>query len=494
MQHPRRLSWRVLSLLASGVTAVAVSVPLAQAEAMGRPNILWLYIEDMNPSLGCYGDSTVTTPHMDSLAKQGVLFEKCFVTAPVCSPCRSAIITGRMQTTIGAHNHRSGSNRLPEYLRVHTLPELIRKNGYNTFNAGKDDYNFSYRYGDLYSTKAAKNRVSPWRGLKRVKAGPFFGQIQLRGGKSVFGKEGLAALKKRTSLADAEKTLPPYYPRDPIILKHWALHYDAIRMTDMHVGKILQALKEDGLLENTIIFCFSDHGCYMPRHKQFCYEGGLHVPLIISIPKEYAKAGRSSRRKEIVSAMDVSATSLAFANIKIPQWYDSKNLFVPDYKREFVIAAKDRMDSTVDRVRSIRTAGGIKYIRNFMTDRPYWQENFRSKRDYAKRMVQLYREKKLTPGQAWFWGPDRPSEELYDLNKDPYELHNRADDPEYRAQLRQMRAQLDKWVKETDDKGQYPEERVPKEDRKGWQCVGPRETSEVTTWTPADDNHKKSAT
>jgi N-sulfoglucosamine sulfohydrolase len=191
------------------------------------------------------------------------------------------------------------------------------------------------------------------------------------------------------------------------------------------------------------------------------------VPLIIAIPDKYAQQSKGARRQEIVSAMDVAATSLAFANIEIPAWYDSKDLFAPGYKRECVIAAKDRMDFTVDRVRSIRTDKGFKYIRNFMTDRPYWQSNYRSKRDYAKRMVQLYSEKQLTPGQAWFWGPDRPSEELYNLNTDPYELHNLADDPEYQAQLLQLRAQLDEWVKETDDKGQYPEVKVPKEERKG---------------------------
>jgi len=419
------------------------------------------FIKAMSVLSGCG-----ITPNMDSLAKRGVLFEKCFVPAPVCSPTRSAVITGRMQTTIGAHNHRSGMNVLPEYLRGNTLPEIFRKNGYNTFNAGKDDYNFSYKYGELYSTKAAKNKVSPWRGLAKAKEGPFFGQIQLRGGKSVFSKEKMEALEKKTSLTDAAKTLPPYYPQDQIILKHWALHYDAIQVTDEDIGKVLKALKDDGLLENTIVFSFSDHGCYLPRHKQFCYEGGLHVPMIISIPAKYAKGSQGTRRKEIISAMDVSATSLAFANIDIPDWYDSKDLFSPDYKREFVIAAKDRMDSTLDRVRSIRTDKGLKYIRNFMTDRPYWQDNYRSKRDYAKRMVQLYNEKKLTDGQAWFWGPDRPSEELYDLNKDPHELHSLVDDPEYQSQLLQLRAQLDKWVEETDDKGQYPEVRAPKEERK----------------------------
>jgi arylsulfatase A-like enzyme len=200
------------ALLVCGLTGFSLSVSVVQAQEVQPPNILWLYIEDINPSLGCYGDPTAITPNMDSLARRGVVFEKCFVTAPVCSASRSSIITGKMQTTIGAHNHRSGQNTLPEYLQGNTLPEIFRKNGYNTFNAGKDDYNFSYRYGELYSTKASKNRVSPWRGLRKTKEAPFFGQIQLRGGKSVFSEERMEALEKKASPTDAAKTLPPYYP------------------------------------------------------------------------------------------------------------------------------------------------------------------------------------------------------------------------------------------------------------------------------------------
>ena len=231
MKQSRRDFIKAMSVLSGcGIAGLTHAAPAAEAEKMPRPNILWLCIEDINPSLGCYGDPTAITPNMDSLAKRGVVFEKCFVTAPVCSASRSSIITGRMQTTIGAHNHRSGQNILPEYLQGNTLPEIFRKNGYNTFNAGKDDYTFSYKYGELYSTNPAKNRVSPWRGLRKTKEGAFFGQIQLRGGKSVFSKERMEALEKKASPTDAAKTLPPYYPQDPIMLQHWALHYDAIQV------------------------------------------------------------------------------------------------------------------------------------------------------------------------------------------------------------------------------------------------------------------------
>ena len=428
-----------------------------------RPNILWIYIEDMNPFLGCYGDSTVATPHMDSLAKQGVLFEKCFVTAAVCSPCRSAILTGRLQTTIGAHNHNSAYNEntpisLPEYLHGNTLLEIFRKNGYSTFNQGKDHYNFTYDRDKLYSMPRVKrNKNAPWRELKDRKQ-PFFGQVQLAGGKYAFNLKSLASLPELLKPEEVADKIPPYYPKDPVILKHWALHYDCVRRTDRAVGEIMQLLEEDDLLGDTVIFCFSDHGCYMPRHKQFCYEGGLHVPLIIKAPEKYEQLGKGVRRKDLVSALDLSATSLAFSGIEIPDWYDSKDLFAPGYKREFVIAAKDRMDFTIDRVRSLRNDQGFKYIRNFMTDRPYMQLNYRHGREYMVRMDELFIQGRLSDVQARFWSNYRPAEELYDLNTDPHEISNLAHDLSFRPQLLKMRAQLNQWIKETDDKGQYPED------------------------------------
>ncbi len=462
-QSRRHFVRSTMALSVYGLAGLTFSDAAEQAQKRERPNILWIYIEDMNPFLGCYGDSTVATPNMDSLAQRGVLFEKCFVTAPVCSPCRSAIITGRMQTTIGAHNHNSAYNKntpilLPEYLRGNTLPEIFRRNGYSTFNQGKDHYNFTYDRNQLYSMQRVnKNAKAPWRELKDRNK-PFFGQVQLSGGKFAFNLKSLAVLPERLKPEDVTDKMPPYYPEDPILLKHWALHYDCVRRTDLAVGEIMKLLEKDGLLEDTIIFCFSDHGCYMPRHKQFCYEGGLHVPLIVVAPEKYAPLGKGVRRKDLISALDISATSLAFSGIEIPNWYDSKDLFAPDYQRDFVVAAKDRMDFTIDRVRSLRDDQGFKYIRNFMTDRPYMQLNYRHGREYMNRMEELLAQGKLTDEQARFWRDDRPAEELYDLNKDPHELHNLADDPNYQQQLLRMRTQLNEWTKKTDDKGQYPED------------------------------------
>jgi len=427
-----------------------------------RPNILWLYIEDMNPFLGCYGDNTVPTPNMDKLAKEGVLFSNCSVPAAVCSPTRSAIITGRMQTTIGAHNHNSAYNEntpvyLPDYLQGKTLPEIFRKHGYATFNQGKDHYNFTFDREAMYTMQRVKNNLAPWRELAD-KDKPFFGQVQLSGGKFVFNKNFESMNKLQTSPDVAAKTLPPYYPKDEVFLKHWAWHYDCVHLTDIDIGKVLKYLKEDGLLENTIIFCFSDHGCYMPRHKQFCYEGGLYVPFIITAPKVYAKQPAGKRRDDLISALDISATSLAFAGINVPEWYDSKDLFANNYNRDYVVAAKDRMDFTIDRVRSLRTKDNIKYIRNYYTDRAYMQLNYRHGREYMVRMDSLFRIGALSETEARFWSDYRPAEELYDLNKDPYEINNLAHSPTYKDQLINLRRKLEDWIKETDDKGQYPED------------------------------------
>ena len=127
--------------------------------------------------------------------------------------------------------------------------------------------------------------------------------------------------------------------------------------------------------------------------------------------------------------------------------------FAIDFKRDVVFAAKDRMDFTIDRVRSLRTSDNLKYIRNFFTDRPYMQLNYRHGREYMVRMVELFAQGKLSDVQARFWSNYRPAEELYDLNNDPHEIHNLAANPTHREQLEQLRARMNQWIADTDDKG-----------------------------------------
>jgi len=417
-----------------------------------KPNILWIYIEDTSPWLGCYGDpiNKNATPVIDGLAASGVRFSRCYVPAPVCSPCRSALITGCYQTTLGLHNHRSsrseqGAIHLPE--GVTTLPELFQKAGYQTFNAGKDDYNFVYQRDQLYEKINKKNHFAAWWSLEKDK--PFFGQIQLKGGKS-----NTTSLKNKVN--PARMTPPPYFPNTDLFKSYKAHHYDTIRKTDDDTRIILDNLKTDGLLENTIIVWFTDHGNnYSLRAKQFCTEAGTHVPLIITGPHRALAAG--TVRDDLVSALDISATSMALAGLAIPGYFESRDLFAKNYTpRRYVVSARDRCDYTIDRIRAVRTEN-FRYIRNYLTDRPLLQPQYRDNRADAKALRKGHAEGTLPElTEQIFFGP-RPAEELYDHRNDPYEIHNLATDPALKNELRRHRKILDDWVKETDDKGQYPE-------------------------------------
>ncbi|NNM28142.1 MAG: sulfatase, partial [Akkermansiaceae bacterium] len=388
------------------------SLPAPAAE---RPNILWIFIEDMSAWIDCYGDKVNKgkTPAIDGLAAKGVRFTRCYVPCPVCSPCRSAMITGAYQTTTGLHNHRSsrseaGAIQLPE--GVTTVPEIFRRHGYATFNAGKDDYNFAYDRADLYSLPGMrKSSFDAWR---KVPGGtPWFGQIQLRGGKS-------NTAKWKDKVDPSTVTPPPYVPDNGLFRKWHAHHFDTVRRTDAETNTIMENLREDGLLDNTIIFWFTDHGNnHSLRGKQFCSELGTHVPLIVVGPDERLRPG--SVRKDLVSTLDIPATSLALAGIDIPAYFDGANLFAPDFKpREHVISARDRCDYTIDRIRSVRT-DRFRYIRNFLTDRPLLQPQYRDNRDYTRFLRQGHADgtlPKLT--EEIFFGP-RPAEELYETGMDP---------------------------------------------------------------------------
>jgi len=453
------------------VMLIAVTYPLASFGA-SQPNILWIFLEDTSPYFGCYGDEINKghTPTIDKMAEDGVLFERCYMSAPVCSPCRSALITGVMQTTTGTHQHRSArctknrdkdpQNLYPLPAPYKPIPQLIKEAGYHTFNHGKDDYNFTYDRRDLYSSGNPKNYKYPYNGWqgwfgkgswndRTDKSRPWFGQIMLWGGKNNAKK-----LKDSERLAPGSVKLPPYFPDTPAFQKDWTHHWNACRYVDTEVQEILDRLKKDGEFENTVIFFFSDHGDNRSlRHKQFCYEGGVQVPLVImgpGIPK-------GVRRPEIITGLDISATTLALAGVELPDYLDGQNLFDANYEvHDFVVSARDRCDYTIDRIRTIRT-DKYRYIRNYFPERSLLQPGYRDGHHTVKDLKRLHKEGKLTKLQDDIFFGVRPEEELYDIAEDPHQINNLALNPEYKKELLHHRAILDRWIKETDDKGQYPE-------------------------------------
>jgi len=437
--------------------------PTKTATSAKKPNILWLFVEDISPDLANDGQTLVHTPNLDALAKKGTKFTNTIMPAPVCSALRSAIMTGMMQTTLGVHNHHSARTKesefyLPEHIK--TVPELFKKAGYFTFNSGKDDYNFSYDRKDLYEGDYlvhplyGKSGVPiDWNARKNKKQ-PFFGQIQLKGGKHIFSSKFKDKVK--FPIDRSKITLPPYYPNDPVVVEQWGRYLESLQITDREVGDIIQRLKDNGELENTLVFFFADHGTRFLRHKQFLYEGGIKVPFI-AYWKGNPQVVTPGNRDELISGLDISATSLAVAGIDIPDYFEGKNLFSGKYKaKDYVISARDRCDFTIDRIRSVRSER-FKYIRNFFPERSGMQPSYRDEWELTNVTRKLYTDGKLNKIQAKHFLPTREPEELYDLENDPYEIFNLAKDPAFSTALIEHRNILTKWIKETDDKGQYPE-------------------------------------
>lgn len=231
-------------------------------------------------------------------------------------------------------------------------------------------------------------------------------------------------------------------------------HYNTILALDRITGEIVAALKRDGLYENTVIFFFSDHGCALPRHKQFIYDEGIRVPMIIAGPG----IQRGVVRDDLVSGIDLGPTSLALAGIRTHDNMHGRDMLSPDFHRDYVVAARDRCDFTIDRIRAV-TSQRFKYIRNFMTDKPYLQPNYRSGSASMKLLAQMHQEGTLNEIQDRFASDFRPAEEFYDLVNDPHETNNliHSSDRQIAIEIAHHRDILYQWILQTDDKGRFPE-------------------------------------
>lgn len=442
----------VLFLLLAGMAALAA--------APSRPNILWLIAEDFGPHLACYGTKEVWSPNLDQLAREGVRYTRFYTTAPVCSPSRSAFMTGMYQTSIGAHNHRSHRDdgyALPPGVRV--LTDRMREAGYFTLNirelpepirfkgTGKTDWNFAYTNG----AKAAPFDSDKWSDLKSNQ--PFYGQLNFNETHRKF------RAPKRADPAKVE--LPPYYPNHPIARADWAEYLDSATELDRKIGVILKRLEQDDLADNTVIVFFGDNGQAHVRGKQFCYESGLWVPLIIRWPKNFPapknfKAGTVN--SQLLEAIDLAPTMLALAGTNAQMQgtpFLGENAAAP---KRYVFGARDRCDETVFRFRTVRDTR-YRYIRNFTPERPLLQSNEYKEKQYPvwNLLKELHAQGKLTPAQAKLCEPTMAPEELYDLEADPHEINNLARSSAHASELKRLREALDRWIADTNDQGQQIE-------------------------------------
>lgn len=380
-------------------------------KAQERPNILWINGDDLGRELGCYGNPDVKTPNMDKLAEQGVKYLHAYSNAAVCSASRSSQITGMYPSAINCLNHRTiEMQKLPE--GVVPVMEIFRNQGYfctngwadNMTEKGKEDYNF-----------LGKNFFDGTDWNQRAEGQPFFAQVQIHEPHRDFVHD------KERPIDYTKVTLPGCYPDYPLLKADWALYLEMVQQADKQVGYIMQRLEDEGLAENTIVFLFGDHGRPHLRDKQWLYEGGLSIPLIVRYPQKM-KAGIV--KTDLVSLVDVTASSLAACGIEIPEHMHGID-FLHGEKRNYVFGFRQRCGDAIDDIRSI-TDGRYKLIWNRMPELPYMQLTSYKKLQYpAFSLYKVLQSKgELEAPYNQFMAETRPEFELYDLKTDPNELNN----------------------------------------------------------------------
>ena len=413
-----------------------------------QPNILWIVSEDNSPLIGAYGDEFATTPNIDRLATEGILYENAFATAPVCAPSRSTLITGVYPPSMGTQHMRS-TNAIPEFIKF--FPRYLREAGYYCTNNAKKDYNTEDQQGawdESSNTATYKNRPE---------GKPFFAVFNFTTSHESSVHEPMNRL-----VHDPDQVpIPPYHPRTEEMKHDWAQYYDRVTMMDAQVGKVLQELEAQGLADNTIVFYYSDHGGVLGRSKRFMYESGLHIPLVIRFPEQYqslAPGEPNTRTDRLVTFVDFAPSVLSLAGVDIPDYMQGQAFLGEQAQspRDYAYNFRGRMDEVYDMSRSVRDKQ-FRYTRNYMPHRIYGQYlEYLWRAPSMRSWEAAYRAGELNDVQSAFW-ERKPPEELYDITQDPHNVRNLADDPQYKQDLERLRAANGEWVKRIHDSGFLPE-------------------------------------
>ena len=443
-----------------------------------RPNIVWLVAEDMSPTIPAFGDSTIATPTLDRLSSEGVVYENFYAPHPVCAPARASIITGMYANGIGASHMRTGpwfmenppkqvldilKNSWPEGIpmyeaippvNVKMFTEYLRVQGYYCTNNAKLDYQFKM----TPTAWDESSNAAHWR--NRPTGKPFFAVFNF----NVTHESQIWSKSNDSLLIDSltEIPIPPYLPATEIGRRDVRRMYSNIIEMDQQVGKIIQQLEEDNLLDSTIIMWYTDHGGPLPRQKRLLYDSGIKVPLIIRFPNA---SDRGTRDDRMISFIDLAPTILSLAGIEPGDHFDG-TAFLGKYKRkkepQYVFGAADRFDEKTDRVRSVRDKR-YKYIKYHHPEKPmFLNVSYRNQMAIMQELIRLRDEQKLTPDQALWFRKDKPHEELFDTWEDPYELNNLALDDNYKEILLKLRSACSQWTHEINDTGLKDERKLIK--------------------------------
>ncbi len=412
-----------------------------------KPNILWISVEDIGCNLRCYGDSTVETPNIERLAREGVVFDNAYAAAGVCSASRSSIITGMYPTNIGTANHRTYGVEIPRNIKLFT--EYLREAGYYCTNNPKEDYNFTTPdeawdesgFTAHYYHREDKNQ-------------PFFAVYNIL---ACHESQIWCNAWEHLTVEPDSVRVPLYFPQDnDVIKKDVARQYANIELMDLYVGQKLEMLEKQGLLDSTIVVFWSDHGGVLPREKREVTNTGLKVPMIIRFPN---KTLAGTRVNELVSLMDLGPAMLSLVGIEKPDHMHGKAIAgkKKEKPRSYSYGAANRMDESYDLSRSV-TDGRYRYVRNYFPEFPGFKYlQYRFNMNIMKELYKLSEQGELT-GFAYNWfTQNKPVEELYDTKTDIDEVINLAGNPDYSDKLNEMRDALNKWQLNTHDVCLMPE-------------------------------------
>ncbi len=455
--------------------------PATPAIDPNLPNFVLILADDLGfDDLSPFGHDSIMTPNLQKLADHGMRFTRAFVTASSCSPSRASLLTGR-------YPHQTDAEQLhwPLPASQVTFVEKLRAKGYWTGAAGKwhlgDD--IRDRFDQILDTDEsgfqlpsdaatetaefveksdgdARSGCADWLPLlkNRDQARPFFLWLASLDPHrpyetGILGEDGARPDEVR---------LPPYQPDTPAVRADYQNYYDEITRLDRHVGEILKELEVQGVVEKTMVLFLSDNGRPFPRDKTTLYDSGIRTPLIIRWPGHVSPNTVCER---LVSTVDIAKTLLALAKVEKPgitfEGIDFSPLFTaPENPLHDYIYAEKNWHDYEDRARTVRNER-YKYIRNEYPDLPMTPPADVVRSPTWVELLRLREKGELDTAQSSLFPEKRPTEELYDVKLDPYELKNLVADARYAPLLEAMRAALDDWIAKTEDRA--PAQRTPDE-------------------------------
>lgn len=444
--------------------------------AQEQPNILWITFEDTSPQfIGAYGNKVVSTPNIDKLASEGILFKNAFSTGTVCSPSRTAIVTGVKTYETGSGNHRSKYS-IPDFIKG--FPYYLQELGYYTSNNNKTDYNVAKVKEFINETWHESSNKAGW--WNRENGQPFFSVFNfmeshqsrvMTGSYDWYKKNVLYQIPETERIADDAFELPPFYADNKPMRKQFARLYNSIKLADIRIGKLLDRLEKEHLRDNTIIFLFADHGEGIPRGKTNGINLGYRVPFIMWFPEKYMHlspfTGKGKAVANLVDFTDLAPTLINLAGGTPPGYMKGRNMLdKKDKDKEFLFLSSDRSDNGIDMVRTV-TDGRWIYSRNYMPFMPEAKYIRYMEMGEIKQQMRLdLTMGKLNEIQKSLFEP-RPAEFLFDIENDVWELENLATSSEHHHRLQAMRKALKEHVLQSKDVHFLPEYEIRKLSKTG---------------------------